>query len=68
MTDDISMTSDELTKEEKIQKLEQLCEQVGLDVEELAGGPIETLDLSGVITVHLEDDEGNVKHHEEIEF
>lgn len=68
MTDDKSITSDELTKEEKIEKLEQLCNEIGLDIEEVAGGPVEDLDLSGVVTVHLEDENGKVKHHEEVEF
>lgn len=74
MTDDsddnevIDLTSEDLTKEEKIEKLEELCNEIGLDVEELAGGPVEDLDIEGVLTLHVESDDGEVRHHQEVEF
>lgn len=63
-----ALNDDELTREEKIQKLEDLADEIGLDVEELAGGPIEDLELSGVLTVTVYDDDENVKHEEKVEF
>jgi len=64
----INLTSEDLTREEKIEKLEELCDEIGLDVEELAGGPVEDLDFEGVLTIHVEDEDGEVKHHQEVEF
>lgn len=72
MTDDneevLDLTSDDLSKEDKIEKLEQLCNEVGLDIEELAGGPIEDVPLEGVLTLTVTDDDENVKASKKVEF
>lgn len=56
------------TNEDKIEKLEKLADEIGLDIEEMIDRGEEDLGVTGTFTVKVLDDDDNVKHKEEIEL
>lgn len=58
----------EESNEDKIEKLEKLADEIGLDIEELIDRDREDLGVSGTFTVRVLDEEDNVKHKEEVEI
>lgn len=58
------MTEQDLNDDEiegKIEKLEEIADEIGLDVEDLMNEDIEDLGVSGTFTLTVYDEDGNEK-------
>jgi len=64
------MTEEDLTKEEKVERLEKIADEIGLDIEEVVpdGQGLEDLGLTGTIEVKVYDDEDELKEKREVEL